>query len=79
MYNILNGNAEADRVIHNDTDPSIGFVLLPDMKWDQKDVESLYMLAIVRRKDVTCMRELNAEHLPLLKNLLQKGKVSVSQ
>lgn len=76
VYNILEGRAEAERVIYNDPDPLKGFVLLPDMKWDQSDVKSLYMLAIVRRKGLTCMRELSYEHLPLLKNVLEAGKVS---
>ncbi len=77
MFNILEGRAEADRVVHNDPDPVDGFILLPDMKWDQSDVESLYMLAIVRRRGLACMRDLTAEHLPLLKNLLVAGKVRV--
>ena len=76
MYNILEGKSEADRVLYNDPDPENGFLLLPDMKWDQKDRESLYLLAIARRRGILSMRELTAEHLPLLKNILRKGKVS---
>ena len=63
-------------MLFNDPDPENGFLLLPDMKWDQKDRESLYLLAIARRRGILSMRELTAEHLPLLKNILRKGKVS---
>ena len=64
-------------MLYDDPDPENGFLLLPDMKWDQKDQESLYLLAIARRRGILSMRELTAEHLPLLKNILRGGKVNV--
>lgn len=36
----------------------------------------LYLIALVQRRDVKSLRDLTAEHLPLLKNILQEGKVS---
>lgn len=53
-----------------------GFILLPDLKWDRTDTQNLYLLALVRRRDILSMRDLRKEHLPLLKNILNKGKVS---
>lgn len=38
VYNILEKKAEADRIVYEDPDPETGFVLLPDFKWDQKQV-----------------------------------------
>lgn len=76
MYNALEGKAESDRVVYSDPDPLSGFLLLPDMKWDRSDLQNLYMLAIVRRRDLFSLRDLTTEHLPLLKNILYKGKVS---
>lgn len=38
MYNILEKKAEAERIVYEDPDPDIGFVLLPDFKWNQKQV-----------------------------------------
>ncbi|KAM6334489.1 m7GpppX diphosphatase isoform 3-T7 [Alca torda] len=35
VYNILEKKAEADRIIHENPDPSNGFVLVPDLKWNQ--------------------------------------------
>ena len=77
VYNILDGKAEADRLIYSDPDPQNGFIMAPDMKWDQKDLQNLYLLAIIRRRGVYSMRELTGDHLPLLKNVLHRGKVGV--
>lgn len=75
--NILNGTSESDRVVYNDPDSETGFVLLPDLKWDMKCMDNLYMLALARKRDILSLRELTHEHLPLLKNILEKGKVRV--
>ena len=75
VYNILEVRAEAERVLHSDPHPATGFVLLPDLKWDQSDRSNLYVLALVRCRGVLSMRELTGEHLPLLRNVLHRGKV----
>ena len=75
MDNILEGRAEVDRVIYSDTDPETGFLLLPDLKWSQENTDDLYVLAIVRKKGILCLRELNASHLPLLESVYEKAKV----
>lgn len=76
VYNILDGKVEQDRVVFQDPDPETGFVLLPDFKWDQKDLQNLYLLAICRKRNILSLRELGTDHLPLLKNILEKGQVS---
>ncbi|XP_037552870.1 m7GpppX diphosphatase [Nematolebias whitei] len=38
VYNILEKKAEADKIVYEDPNPDLGFVLLPDFKWDQKQV-----------------------------------------
>ena len=75
VYNILNHKSETERIIFEDSDPETGFVLLPDIKWDGKQVESLYVCAIVQNRNIKSIRDLNEKHLPLLKNLLTKGLV----
>ncbi|KAK3928759.1 m7GpppX diphosphatase [Frankliniella fusca] len=72
VYNILDHKSEVDRIVAEDTDPSLGFVLLPDLKWDGKDLKSLYLLAIVRLTNIKSLRDLTSEHLPLLKNIHDK-------
>lgn len=38
VYNILEKKAEADRIVHENPDLSTGFVLVPDLKWNQNQV-----------------------------------------
>ena len=77
MYNILEGKAEQHRVVCDDADPATGFVLVPDIKWDGQDVGSMYLLAIARRRGILSLRELRMEHVPMLRNILNRGKVCI--
>lgn len=77
VYNILEKKAEADRIVHENPDPCDGFVLVPDFKWNQNQLDDLYLIALVRRRDLKSLRDLTAEHLPLLRNILREGEVSV--
>nr|XP_015810238.2 m7GpppX diphosphatase [Nothobranchius furzeri] len=79
VYNILDKKAEADRVVYEDPDPKLGFVLLPDLKWNQKQVDDLYLIAVAHQRDVRSLRDLTSEHLPLLQNIFQKGKEAILQ
>ncbi|XP_073922496.1 m7GpppX diphosphatase isoform X2 [Castor canadensis] len=36
VYNILDKKAEADRIVFENPDPSDGFVLIPDLKWNHQ-------------------------------------------
>ena len=76
MYNILEKKQESDRIVFEDTDPETGFILLPDMKWDRKDANSLYLVAIVNKHGIKSIRDLDQDSLPLLKNIRDKGLVS---
>lgn len=40
VYNILDKKAEADRIVFENPDPSDGFVLIPDLKWNQQQVKT---------------------------------------
>ncbi|NXP61958.1 DCPS diphosphatase, partial [Chloropsis cyanopogon] len=77
VYNILEKKAEADRIIHENPDPSNGFVLVPDLKWNQNQLDDLYLIALVHRREIKSLRDLTAEHLPLLRNVLQEGKEAI--
>ncbi|XP_043085186.1 m7GpppX diphosphatase [Puntigrus tetrazona] len=79
VHNILEKKAEADRIVFEDPDPDTGFVLLPDFKWDQKQLQDLYLIAIVHRRDVKSLRDLTSEHLPLLKNIRSKGQDAIQR
>ncbi|XP_013184714.1 m7GpppX diphosphatase [Amyelois transitella] len=77
VYNILEGKTEQDRIVHNNPCEQDGFVLLPDLKWDGVTKETLYLLAIVRRRGIKSLRDLNASHLPLLKRVRDEGKKKI--
>ncbi|XP_036381386.1 m7GpppX diphosphatase [Megalops cyprinoides] len=79
VYNILEKKAEADRIIYEDPDPEVGFVLLPDFKWDQKQHDDLYLIAIVHRKDIKSLRDLTSEHIPLLCNIRRRGEDAIQK
>uniref|UniRef100_A0A8D8VZX4 m7GpppX diphosphatase n=1 Tax=Cacopsylla melanoneura TaxID=428564 RepID=A0A8D8VZX4_9HEMI len=72
VYNILEHKSEADRIVFEDPDKNLGFVLLPDLKWDGQ-IATLYLQAVVHRRDVRSIRDLTAEHLPLLENIRDQG------
>ncbi|XP_010579663.1 m7GpppX diphosphatase isoform X2 [Haliaeetus albicilla] len=77
VYNILEKKAEADRIIHENPDPCNGFVLVPDFKWNQNQLDDLYLIALIHRREVKSLRDLTSEHIPLLRNILQEGKEAV--
>ncbi|KAM6432129.1 m7GpppX diphosphatase [Liasis olivaceus] len=79
VYNILEKKAEADRIIYENPDPINGFVLLPDFKWNQKQLDDLYLIAICHRRGIKSLRDLTAEHLTLLKNILQEGGEAIQK
>lgn len=79
VYNILYHGKESETFIHHDEDPQNGFVLLPDMKWDRRSMDALYVMAIVKRGDISSIRDLKAEHIPFLESLQQRIKTVTSQ
>ncbi|XP_047733204.1 CMP-N-acetylneuraminate-beta-galactosamide-alpha-2,3-sialyltransferase 4 isoform X1 [Prionailurus viverrinus] len=78
VYNILDKKAEADRIVFENPDPSDGFVLIPDLKWNQQQLDDLYLIAICHRRGIRSLRDLTPEHLPLLRNILREGQSSSS-
>ena len=84
VYNILEHKAETEKIIYEDTDPENGFILSPDLswvscdvadwirKWDGSTMSSLYLLAILHRRDLSSIRDLNESHIQLLRNMQTK-------
>lgn len=68
--NILSHKAEADRIIFEDVDKEIGFIMLPDLKWDGQ-IETLNLLVLPFQR-IRSIRELADSHLPLLQNIRKK-------
>lgn len=77
VYNILEGKSEQDRIVYDNKCERDGFVLVPDLKWDGLTKETLYLLAIVRRRGIKSLRDLDGSHLPLLKRVRDEGKKKI--
>ncbi|KAI5477564.1 scavenger mRNA-decapping enzyme DcpS [Pseudohyphozyma bogoriensis] len=74
VYQILDGVSEAENVIYRDEDPETGFVLTPDLKWDQTNMSSLYLLVLTQSRSIKSMRDLRPSHLPLLKKIRKEAE-----
>ncbi|KAJ7449651.1 scavenger mRNA decapping enzyme [Mycena latifolia] len=62
---ILDGHKEQSKILFSSPD----FIILPDMKWDLHTIGSLYLIAIVRDKDLRSLRDLRASNVSLLKSI----------
>lgn len=79
VYNILDHKKESERIAYEDPCPENGFILLPDLKWDGKTSETLYLLALIHKRDIKSLRDLTDKHLPLLKNIRDKSIDAIQQ
>ncbi|XP_076758322.1 decapping enzyme, scavenger [Xylocopa sonorina] len=71
IHNILEHKAEQDKVVYEDKDEKTGFILINDLKWDGQP-NTLKLIALPFQ-NIRSIRELNASHLPLLKNIRDSG------
>ncbi|KAK6515246.1 hypothetical protein TWF506_007589 [Arthrobotrys conoides] len=79
VYNILDHKAESEKIVFEDEDREVGFILLPDLKWDLVTMTSLYLSVIVHRTDIRSIRDFTPIHIPFLTSLRSKVLTAVSQ
>ena len=79
VYNILEKRSEAERIFVEDPDPEVGFVCVPDMKWNAVDMGAFHVIGIVRRRDLRSLRDLTADQLPLLRNMRDKCLLAIKE
>lgn len=79
IYNILEHRKEKERILFEDPSDETGFIILPDLKWDGKTVEQLYLIALVRKRNIKSLRDLTAAHLPLLNNIKELGTRAIAE
>lgn len=75
VWNIIDGKTEVEDVIYRTPkgrDGDEGFLLLPDLNWDRKTMESLHLLGLVERMDIWSLRDLRKKHLPWLRHMREK-------
>ncbi|AYV82038.1 MAG: hypothetical protein Homavirus4_1, partial [Homavirus sp.] len=73
MYNILDGVSEQDNILFQNE----YFVLLPDIKWDGKNMDGVYCLAIVKDRSIRSIRDLNDTHITMLENVYEYGMQTI--
>ena len=74
VYNILEHKQETERIVFEDPDPETGFVLLPDLKWDQRNPSTnLYLMAVIHKRGIKSLRDLTSDHLAILRNIKSRG------
>jgi m7GpppX diphosphatase len=65
VWNIIDGKTEVEDVIYRTVkgqDVERGFLLLPDLNWDRKTMESMHLLGLVERMDIWSLRDLRKKH-----------------
>ncbi|GAV04982.1 hypothetical protein RvY_15176 [Ramazzottius varieornatus] len=77
--NILDHEKETERIVFEDPDPETGFVLLPDLKWDGSNVDSLYLVALVHKRGIHSIRDLRGFHLPMLQKIQDEGLSAIKK
>ncbi|XP_015929007.1 m7GpppX diphosphatase [Parasteatoda tepidariorum] len=79
VYNILEHKSESERITFEDSDKDLGFILIPDLKWNDVKKGSIYLLAMCHTKNIKSLRDLTVSHLPLLNNIKTKGLEAISK
>ncbi|KAL8844766.1 MAG: hypothetical protein Q9176_000866 [Flavoplaca citrina] len=76
VFNILEGRKEQNDIIYRDPGQDgakdEAFLLAPDLNWDRKTLTSLHLLALVERRDLWSLRDLNKSHIVWLKHMREK-------
>ncbi|CAF2370248.1 unnamed protein product [Rotaria sp. Silwood2] len=68
VYNIVDGKSERERILLENDE----FIVLPDIMWDGKAIESLHLLGLVKSHNIHSIRDLKPEHISMLESLLEK-------
>ena len=63
MYSVIDGEKEQDTILYQNE----SFLVQKDYKFNEGDLRTLYCLAFPKQKDLKSVRDLRAEHLPMLK------------
>lgn len=71
IFNIIEGRTEQEDVMYRQTGEE-GFLLLPDLNWDRRTMESLHLLGLVERRDLWSVRDLKKGNVEWLKHMREK-------
>ncbi|KNZ62205.1 uncharacterized protein VP01_12g6 [Puccinia sorghi] len=77
LYNILDHVTEADKIVYEEPSDTDGFMIMPDLKWDQSTLSSLYLLCIVKNRGIQSLRDLRPSHLGMLQGIRARGSAAI--
>lgn len=64
INDILEKKSEFNRIIFENDQ----FILMKDIVWTNNDTQNLYLLALPKKRNISCIRELTSNDIPLLKH-----------
>ncbi|KAH7819495.1 putative Scavenger mRNA decapping enzyme [Monocercomonoides exilis] len=73
VWNILDGISEKERVIYHDDDPETGFTIVPDTKWDERNMKYLYFTVLAKTRKIKSLRDINGSHIEFLKRMKEEA------
>jgi hypothetical protein len=68
VYNILDGNAEQDKILYRDDK----IIIIPNYSWNGKNNQKMHLLTFPTDKNLKSIRDLNGSHIELLKHCKNK-------
>ena len=75
MHNIIDKTKEIELTVYRNE----LFTLQLDYRYSGTDLSTLACLAIPLQTDIKCLRDLRAEHLPLLKSIRDNSTSAISE
>ena len=73
VFNIIEGRTEQEDIIVRQSKElgkdEVGFLILPDMNWDRREVEGMRLLCLVERRNIWSLRDLKKRDVEWLKTV----------
>ena len=70
IYNIIDKKSNQNKILYEDKN----FVLIMRIRMNPDKISTFHLLAFPKDKTIKSIRDLNADHIPLLKNMVKKSK-----
>lgn len=65
IYNIIDGYAEQDKILFSNDK----FIIIPTFTWDEKTLNNLHLLSIIKDKQIKSIRDLTSDNIKLLEEI----------
>jgi hypothetical protein len=75
ILNIIEGISEVDRIIYRNEN----FICIPDIKFNNENLDNLHILAISANISLRTLRELNQSNLSILYDMIEKTYESIEK